>query len=174
MPPPETSAPRRGLLSPPGGWGTTRSPTCGLARPSARPCWHWGVSPTLPPARFTPLQTEVPRVRIGGRTRLVAPRGWVTAPLFFTGFGPLRLPAPDARCLVLRPLFMYGALREQSLAPFKGVPERPSSPATGSGSDGGADAGGSQVQRLVRRAHPTASQSGLLPCSPPLACLRKP
>ena len=36
------------------------------------PCWLWGVSATLHPARFTTLQTEVPRVRIGCRTWAVS------------------------------------------------------------------------------------------------------
>jgi len=89
------------------------------------PCWLWGVSATLHPARFTTLQTEVPRVRIGRRTRAVGHMWLAAAALFFTGFRPQWLPTIDARCIVLIPLSTYGSLKEQSLAPLKGAPERP-------------------------------------------------
>jgi hypothetical protein len=63
-----TRATRSGLLYAGRFWGQ-RLPTFGLDRPSALPCWLWGVSATLHPALLTTLHTEVSRVRIGRRTR---------------------------------------------------------------------------------------------------------
>jgi hypothetical protein len=88
------------------------------------PFWLWGVSATFHPARFTTLQTEVPCVRIGHRTRAVNRVWLVEAALFFAGFRPQWLPTIDARCIVLIPLSTYGSLKELSLAPLKGAPER--------------------------------------------------
>jgi hypothetical protein len=89
------------------------------------PLWLWGVTATFPPARFTTLPPEVPRVRLGHRTRTVS-RVWLAgAVLFFTGFRPQEVPPPDARCIVLIPLSMYGSLKNNLLTLLKGAPERP-------------------------------------------------
>src|SRR5262245_1413334 len=110
--------------STPGGLGTTPANvrTCQALH---HPIVGLGCVSHFHPARFTTLPTEIPCVRLGHRTRAVS-RVWLAgAALFFAGFGPRELPTPDARCIVLIPLSMYGSLKEQSLAPLKGAPERP-------------------------------------------------
>ena len=110
--------------SPPGGSGTTPGNVrTGQARHQALLALG-GRSP-FHPARVTTLPTEVSCVRRGHRTRTVHCVWLADAVLFCTGFRPQEVPPPDARCIVLRPLSMDGALQEPSLAPLKGAPERP-------------------------------------------------
>src|SRR6516162_10152341 len=77
VPAPQTSARPVAASSPPGGWGTP-PPRVQTGEALHRPLLGLGCSSHVPPARITTLQTEVPRVRRGPRTRAVRP-GWLTA-----------------------------------------------------------------------------------------------
>jgi hypothetical protein len=135
--------------STPGGWGTT-PPSVRTWPALHHPMLGLGCLSHFHPARITTLQTEVPRVSRGHRTRAVS-HVWLTAAaLFFAGFGPQEVPPPDARCIVLIPLSMYGSLQEQSVAPLKGAPERWRCAAPNGRSDAGAKAIGRRLQCDVR------------------------
>jgi hypothetical protein len=124
VPAPETCERPVAASSTPGGLGTT--PVDVRTRQALHPpILGLGCLSHLHPARVTTLHTEGPRVRRGRRTR-AGPHMWLAgAALFFTGFRPEALPTPSACCIVLIPLSTYGSLKEQSLAPLKGAPERP-------------------------------------------------
>ena len=124
VPTPETRAPRSGLLDA----GRMGHNACQRSDVTGPPPCHVGSGvchpPCTPPVSRRCQQRFLASASVAGRERS-ATRGWASATLFFTGFGPQRLPTSDARCIVLIPLCMYGALREPSLAPLKGAPERP-------------------------------------------------